>query len=673
MMPGVKKMSVAAKSYGWVGRILWVNLTERSFHTLDTSAYGPTYIGGRGIAARIAWESIPRGVGALDPENLLMFFTGPLSGTTAPFSGRTAITGLSPQGWPHEWFGRSNIGGHWGPSLKYAGYDGLVIQGKAEAPAFLWIDNEKVEILDAGHLWGHGSIETQQLLFDELGKDIRVLTIGQAGERMSRISSICTGTNSAAGQGGFGAVMGSKNLKAIAVRGTGPIYVARPGIFVDQCRAIVHEARTGSRFHNPQLDPVREEKYDQRFTACTQGCAVCCGGSCRFYTLTAPLSKKRLAGQFHCVSNFFPGIPNSFYDWKLDFEAAFEVKNLADEYGLNHWDLLLGLVPWLRLCKQSGVIDKFNGLPIDFDSPEFWVEFLKAITYREGMGDALAEGGKRAPAILNFGQDLADPLYAAWGSAGHWDGHGDRGNRVVFPFWLPAALQWAVDVRDPFSSSHGYAALAMHWSPFLNQDGLSWDAIKHVGKTIYGSEASIDPESAYQDKEIPAVWHGNRSVMKDSVPVDDNMFPMLASLSSSDGLARTGSMQGPDFEYHLFVSATGCDISRDEFERACERIFTLERAIQVRNFDRCRQDDECVIPYFERIEWWENPLHGEKKGLDPQEFLVLLDKYYRLRGWDEESGRPTVEKLIQLGLPDVAAAIGVPGKLSDKTINFKNI
>jgi aldehyde:ferredoxin oxidoreductase len=373
-----------------------------------------------------------------------------------------------------------------------------------------------------------------------------------------------------------------------------------------------------------------------------------------------------LAGQFHCVSNFYPGLPQTRYqNWKLDFEAAFEARHLTDDYGLNQWDLVLGVVPWVRLAHEAGLLREFNGRAVDFDDPVFWAEFLRAVALREGMGDALAEGGRRAPSILGFGDELADLLYTGWGSAGHWDGHGDQGNRIVFPFWLVPALQWAVDVRDPFSSSHGYPGLVMHWSPFLGEKGLPWDVIKSVGKRVYGTESAVDPTSAYEGKEYPAVWHGHRSVMKDSLPVDDVVFPMIMSLETPDGMARAGGMWGIDFEYHLFTSATGLDLTRDEFEQACERIFNLERAIQVWLFDRQRRDDETLVPYFEEVEWWENPLLGERKRLERDEFIPLLERYYRLRGWDLERGRPTASKLRGLGMPDVASRLARAGLIEE--------
>jgi aldehyde:ferredoxin oxidoreductase len=657
-----------SQAYGWAGKLLWVNLSNRTARTLDTLDYGPAYIGGRGLAARLAWDHLPRGIGSLDPENLLMAMTGPLSGTTAPFSGRTTIAGLSPQGWPSEWFSRASLGGHWGPSLKYAGYDGLIVEGKADKPVTLLIQDDKIEFRDASHLWGRGSIETQKILFSEIGPDIRVLTIGQTGEKLSRIAIINTESESAAGQGGFGAVMGSKNLKAIAVRGTGAVRIADPALFTSRCQAIIEETRGDAPWAGRDLNPERVEKYKQRWQACTQQCTTKCAGGCRFYgDMTGPATGQKIGGQFHCVSNFFPGIPSLFYNWNIGFEAGFEMRHLNDDYGLNQWDLLLGIVPWLRLCQSAGLIHEFNGRPMDFDSAQFWAYFLQAIGEREGMGDALAEGGLRAPAILGFGAELARPLYAAWGSAGHWDAHGDRANHIVYPFWIAPALMWAVDVRDPFSSSHGYTSMTMHWSKFLNDRGVPWDKIQEATYRLYGSRAAADPTSDYEEKELAAVWHGHESVLKDSITIDDNMFPRILSLATPDNIARAGDMLGVDFEYHMYTAATGQKISRDELTLACERVFNLERAVQVRNFDRQRRDDETVIPYFEDEEWWQSPVRSEKMRLDRSKFLPLLEKYYRLRGWDEQTGRPTVAKLRQLGLADVAAELSQAGLTNERS------
>lgn len=646
---------------GWVGRILWVNLSQGTTRILNTLDYGSDYIGGRGIATRIAWDHIPPGTRALDAENLLMIFTGPLTGTVAPFSGRTTVAGLSPQGYPHEWFSRSSLGGHWGPSLKFAGFDGLVIEGRADQPVYIWIEDGRVEVRSAKHLWGLGSIGTQQVLLDQLGRDVRVLTIGQAGERLSRIATISTETQSAAGQGGFGAVMGSKSLKAVAVRGTGPVYVASPDTFLHRCKGIAREIRTGfPAQQRAVLDSEKVVKYGERWQACTQQCGMRCK-NCRFYTrVPGPISGRELSGQFDCLSTLFPGRPDTLCDWDIGFEAGFEIHQIADDYGLNHWDLLLGIVPWLRLCSQAGLASSFDGLSLDFDDPFVWAELLRRIAYREGVGDALAEGGRRAPTILGFGEELADPLYLAWGSAGHWDGRTRTETKIVFPFWLVSALQWAMDTRDPFASSHGYVLMTMSWSPFGDQV-IPWSTIMKVGEQIYGSANCVDPRSSYEGKAFPAVWHENRAALKDSVTVNGKIYPILVSLNNPDGVARTESMEGPDFEYHLFTSATGLDLGPDGFHRAGERIVNLDRAVQVRHFDRSRGDDETVIPYFQRAEQWASPLLGDHRGLDRIDFLQLMDEYYALRGWHSANGRPTFTRLRELGLADVATELGDSG------------
>jgi len=643
---------------GWTGRILRVDLSTGRIKEDETRRYVPDYIGGRGIAARIAWEELPPGTGALDPHNVLMFFTGPLTGTTAPFSGRTTVSALGPQGFPREWFTRSNMGGHWGPELKYAGYDGIVFSGAADSPVYLWVHDGRAELRDASHLWGLGTYATQNRLLAEHGSRVRIATIGPAGENLSRIAVIQTETESAAGQGGLGAVMGAKKLKAVVVGGTMPVEIAHRDEFLRKTLAIQRE------FHTPtpsgrglgSLDPEKVAKYGERFHACSQQCIARC--ACFYTKVPAPLSGSTLSGQYHCVAALFEGFRGTFYDWNVGFEAGFELSKIANDYGINHWDLLIGVAPWLKLCRERGLLTELDGQPIDLDSPPFWAEFMRKIAYREGAGDLFAEGGWRAINTLGVGLDIAARLFPAWGYAGHWDGHGDHANRVVFPYWLVSALQWAVDVRDPIASGHCYAQNCMRWSPFLAKDkGLTWEEIACAGAKVYGHPAATDPRSGYEGKAWPGVYHGHRSMLKDSATVDDWVFPRIFSTRTPDRLARAEGMEGPSFEWHMIRAATGAYEDEAELDLACERAFNLERAIAVRNHGRCRQDDETIIPYFETLENEPNPLIGERQKLDRQRFLGLLDEYYTLRGWDVTTGVPTRQRLLALGLSDVADAL----------------
>ncbi len=190
---------MAKRRGGWAGKLLRVDLTSGKLWTEPSIEYGEKYIGGRGLGARIGWDEIPAGTGPFDPENRIVFAAGPLTGTSAPNSGRATVCSLSPQAYPYEWFTYSSFGGYWGPTLKYAGYDAIVVQGQAERPVYLWVNDSTggraaVELRDARDLWGQGIYATQETLLRRHGTDVRVLAIGQAGENRSRIAIIASGT-----------------------------------------------------------------------------------------------------------------------------------------------------------------------------------------------------------------------------------------------------------------------------------------------------------------------------------------------------------------------------------------------------------------------------------------------------------------------------------------------
>ncbi|NLG27058.1 MAG: hypothetical protein GX557_04055 [Chloroflexi bacterium] len=657
---------MATRTGGWIGKTLRVDLSSGKCWTEDTLELSRRYIGGRGVAARIAWDEIPRGTGPFDSENRLIIGAGPLTGTSAPNTSRTTVCSLSPQSYPHEWFSYSSFGGFWGPMLKYAGFDTVVVQGASHTPVYLWINDGRAELRDASALWGQGIMATQRAILSEVG-DARVLAIGQAGERLCRIATIACGSTGTAGQGGFGAVMGSKKLKAIAVRGTGSIPIAHPDAFGDCTLAIrkAAEAPCGCP-RGIRLEKDLHTRYGQRFSACTQGCSYPrCFISRSYQGVPGVVHTDRTyTGQQVCVSGLFSGAPDLIYDWKLGFQAGFELSQESEDWGLNHWELTIGMVPWLRHCQQEGLLKDLDGLALDWDSPAFWDTLLHKITFREGIGDVLAEGGVRAAHTLGMGVDLLPAHYAAWGYSGHWDGRGDHANLVVYPYWLVTAIQWAMATRDPMSSGHGYAQNIMMWSPMRSPgEGLDWEELADVGALVYGTRDAVHPLSGYKDKAFPAFFHGQRSVLKDSLTADDQTYPRIYSKRTPDHLARTEGMLGPEFEYHMYRHATGTELSEAEFQGLAERVFNLERALQVRNWDRSRSVDEQVVPYFEQHENIANPLVGERMPLDRQQFASLLDEYYTLRGWDTATGRPTRARLEALGLADVADELAAAGKL----------
>jgi aldehyde:ferredoxin oxidoreductase len=351
----------------------------------------------------------------------------------------------------------------------------------------------------------------------------------------------------------------------------------------------------------------------------------------------------------------------SIYDWQLPRRAAFELSVLSNRYGLNQADLITGMVPWLIACQRAGLLSEINGRAMDWSSPAFWAALLHDIAYREGMGDALAEGGWAASRSLHLGEDLAHDRYPGWGYNSHCDGR--EGARIVFPYWLVPALQWLCDTRDPYGSGHGYlwsqaaANRAAELGSAREREALL-DRIRAIGAHVYGSADAVDPTSGYRGKAAPAHYHALRAVIKDCLPIDAH-FPLIHRSQAVDGywrlaeIAGVGAIEGPSIEYHLFCAGTGTEWAEDEFVRAAERVCTLERALQVRHWARDRAVDETVLPYFEEPELHQSPYLDRRHGLNRRQFAPVLDEFYTLYGWDTERGWPTEQHLTELGLADV--------------------
>ncbi|MDF1514877.1 MAG: aldehyde ferredoxin oxidoreductase N-terminal domain-containing protein, partial [Anaerolineae bacterium] len=211
---------------GWRNRLLRVDLSNSHIWAQEITEMVPEYLGGRGLAAKIMWDEYVEPVDPLDERSPLFLMPGALTGARSPYSGRTHISGFSPQSLPYNWFTRASIGSQWGHELKRAGYDGIVITGASEHPVRLLIQDDKVSLIPADDLWGMDTIQVQSEIQARDGEKIKTLTIGPAGEKLSRIATIHTASTSVAGQGGFGAVMGSKKLKAISVSGTSDVRIA---------------------------------------------------------------------------------------------------------------------------------------------------------------------------------------------------------------------------------------------------------------------------------------------------------------------------------------------------------------------------------------------------------------------------------------------------------------
>ncbi len=670
MKPFVAKLCSFGEMHGWANRLLRIDLSAMHIWAQETAPYVPDYLGARGIAARICWDEYAEPVDPFAPANPLMVMAGALTGSRAPYSGRTNVCAFSPQAYPHPWFTRSSIGGHFGGELKRAGYDGIVVTGAAETPIRILIRDDEVSILPADELWGRDALDTLDALVAIEGQGVHSLVIGPAGEHLSRIATIQTDSSSACGQGGFGAVMGSKNLKALSVIGTGRVSLAAPETIGAIARALTGLVRPPSWFGEmAQLNERLAADGDgqARLRPCTEGCVSPCAVA--FRDVPGCVHDRKWSGDWVCIAlNFRGGFARApedvriAFDWELDLRAAFEMNILSNRYGLNQFDILTGMVPWLIACQKAGLISELNGMAMDWRSPAFWATFLHAVAYREGLGDALAEGGWAAARALGMGEDLAARLYAGWGQATHWDGHNIWNH--PFPYWIPALLQWMTDTRDPISADHGsLRGLGIARGLWQTEDEERRRAIlqdlRLFGEHIYGDPDAADPYSGYAGKAQVGHYHTLRPVIKDCVPVDDQVLPVLWDRNAADhrpvlrDIVGVGDIEGPSVEYHLFVAGTGVQWSEEEFERAAKRVHALERALQVRHWARDRQMDEMILPYFEQLEGFANPLLGERLGLDRERFGPVLDEFYRLHGWDVPTGWPTRACLHEVNLDEV--------------------
>ena len=647
--------------YGWTGKILRVDLSSGTTTTIETADYVPAYVGGLGIAARIAWDEIGPDVGPYDAENVLFLMVGPLTGTTASGGGRVVVAGIAPQQRPSV-FSRSGMGGHWGAELKYAGYDGIAIVGQADEPAYLWVHDGEAELRDAAPLWGLGTFATTAALRNRHGTGTRVVSCGPAGENLCRIACIQTETGNVAGQGGYGAVMGSKKLKAIAVRGTGGVHVADPDRLLDLS---LRASREGLRHQPPQA--ARGRLAPKEMTYRRKKCGFCATDCSNRLYMAAP--GETISGA-HNVNYFC-------YGFETGIGGQVEAAAMAGDLGLNGWEITYGVIPWLQLCKQHGLIDRLDDLDIPVPdreieylrdiapySAEFITALLFKIAHREGeLGDALADGTCYAAHRLFAGRGapLLDRIYPRRaGQTHHWDAHWIHG--IYFPFWLTAALQWSVETRDPASDcTHAYAT---HMLSYLPKHGphrgpLTPEQARAVCAKVYGEPDVCDPSFSYdkpETKAIPAIYHHDQGMLVESLVLCDREHARVFSLESDDYAADT------ELAARLFSACTGYETSKAWLDRAGERIFNLLRAIDVRNYGRSRNGgsshtDWATMSSFARPDLTEGIV------LDLERFSHMLDTYYELRGWNPANGWPTRARLEMLGLGDVADELAHIGKL----------
>ncbi|MBI2910231.1 MAG: hypothetical protein HYX92_21525 [Chloroflexi bacterium] len=658
--------------FGWVGKILRVDLTAGEVSEERTDKYAPKFIGGRAMAARVYWEEIGPDVGAYDPENKLVIMTGPTTGTLGPGVGRFAIASKSPDAMPNCYF-YSAPSGHFGPELKFAGYDGIIIQGRAPKPAYLWINDGQVEIRDAHRLWGMTTRHVDTEVARLHGPRARALVIGPAGENLCREAVITCGMAAAAGEGGFGAVMGSKNLKAIVVRGTGSIPVARPKEVIDifnrfsrlvtskpgeplpqnPRRAIQHFTQTrpiAVPFVDDSAvgDEIAKGTAQRRWGGCF-GCPISCIQAYRF--------RDGLSGGGQCneVENAVEDEWLFYRRQKKMGEDCIEFGVLCQELGLSVTQVTGHLYPrhklhgatWARLLIDAGLWTERNtGLPVDkLGSSEFYRAYLRKVAYREGIGDAMAEGQSRylrslvdnaktdeerrkAKEVFDEVTQKVEPSYCV-----HW-----QSKSAGSPLWT-WLLSISTGVRRENQMEHVVNS-GTDFFPAERREEIG-RLRRDLALKLFGSERAYD-ESTPEGKVPLVIYMQHRALETDALPICRYGLPRNFSPRSADLLCN------PGYGAQLLSAVTGIAMTDEQVMREVdERGFNLERAILAREGRRREHDVAWNDFYMDLFSSW----------VDRDKLNAVIDDYYRARGWHVDTGIPTREKLEQLGLGDVAAEL----------------
>ncbi len=620
--------------YGYAGTILRVDLATGITSPINTEEYAPLFLGGRGFAAKLYWDEVEPETEAFDEKNKLMFMLGPLAGIPAIGGSRWGVYGKSALNIRHS-FNYGNLGGTFGAELKFAGYDGMVIQGKSDKPVYIHIQDDSVTIKSASHLWGKNSIETRKILQQELGPKTRVVSIGQAGENLVS-NAIVLADGDASGSGGLGAVMGSKNCKAVAVTGTNRKVPVADMDRIRELAKYIHSLGRG----NVKVWGVDFMAHGPRTKK-----APCygCMGDCLRVNYTADNGKQ---GKFMCQSRFFYFAQSLIYH-QADNDVPFMANKLCDEYGIDTW-VLEETMKWFINCYHEGLITEEEAeIPLSkVGSWEFIEALTRKIAFREGIGDILAGGVHRA--AEEFGEDSKKLIR----SVDPYEPRLYLTNALIFPF----------EPREPIQQVHEVGLSLAQWATSakgIPGSSIDTDVLFGIAKKFWGSEKAADM-TTYEGKALAARMIQDRQYAKESLITCDWMYPVLDRPNMED---RVGE---PDMESKVISAVMGKDISEDELNRYGERVFNLQRAVLLRDGHRALEDDmlpdewhtqpleshiadpDCLAPGADR-----EPVSRKGSLVNKDDYTAILKEYYELRGWNTNTGLQTRKQMHDLDLSDI--------------------
>jgi aldehyde:ferredoxin oxidoreductase len=624
---------------GYAGKIIWINLTTGKTHLEPTLRYAHRFIGGRGINAWIFFNNLPNNVGCFDPENLLIYGVGPLVGTLSPFSSRISIEtkNVFTNG-----VGSANCGGHFGAEMKFAGFDHIVLVGRAPKPVYIFLSQGRVEIRDAKNIWGLSTWKTEKAIRDQEGdNEVRVSCIGPAGENLVKSACIMTDRAKAAGGSGVGAVIGSKNLKALAARGYQDIAIARPDEFiksVDEAYRKIEafpkaksyredgyygvESYFGSPAWEAGFRPVRNgqddywdpekiqkvsgnamKKYRKKILAC-YGCPVGC-----MPWMEVDTGPYKIAGE-----GWWNNSSNSFCT-RVDCdnpEAAIKTHLLTNQLGLDG-DNASVVISWAFECFEKGLITvkETDGLELVWGNHDAMISLIEKLAYRKGFGDFLANGVKAASEKLGMGsEDLAVHI---------------KGQDSV----------------DGIRISKGW--------------GFGVVTSTLGGRHLRGAIHSFNPKQFRSYDNVP--W---KVFMQEQFKA---ILDMTGTCLYNNGLLSWETKISESAAHHLakITSAlTGMNLDTNHLMMVGRQVHNIEKALNTLHGGFTRKDD------YPPKKYWNEPVKsGPYKGdyIEHDIWELMLDEYYELQGWDKNTGLQKKETLDNLDLRHIAEVFSKANKI----------
>jgi aldehyde:ferredoxin oxidoreductase len=613
--------------YGFMGQLLRVNLSDHKITIEEINqAWAKQFLGGAGLATKYFYEEVPAGIDPLEPENKLIFMTGPLTGTASASASRYSVVAKSPQ---TGLWGQANSGGSFGPALKRSGFDGIIFEGVSATPVALQIIDGQARLLDASQLWGKTVPETEDALQQGASRKLTVAAIGPAGENLVTFAAIMNNKHRAAGRCGLGAVMGSKKLKAIACAGSQAVQIANQEKFQQAANkqfSMIDESMLKVGFDTFGTNMVADfvnvrggyptlnwqkgvfEEIDDVNAQAIMDTVFVEGTHCFACPITCGRGTEIKEGKWRGDKGEGPEYESTCTLGSMcgvsDINAITKANYLCNEYGLD--TISTGAtIAFTMECYQKGILtkDQTDDLALNFGDGELVVDLVGKIARREGIGDLLARGTK----VLS--EELG-------------------GGSQKFAMHVKGLELPAYDSRAAKITGLGYVT--------ANRGG------DHMTGYIQGPTFIDVPFLIVEDSSIRDPFQSN----PEEAHVLVDMENAMSVLDAFGGCKFMGMLLPANELIDLYTHATGWDFTIEDFRKAGERICNLTRAICIRE-GVTRTDDK--LP--ERLTAQPLP-DGPAEGMvnDPEMLELMKDAYYDFRGWDRLTGIPTPEKLQELEL-----------------------